>query len=286
MTHKPKALVFTGYGINCEHEHQRALIMAGADADIAHLRDIFDNKVSIHDYDMLHFPGGFSYGDDIAAGKALAGMIKLKKCPCGRTLFQELLEFIDEGKHILGICNGFQVLVALGLLPGLDPSYRQEVALVHNKKGNFINKWCHCYIPKNQPSTLLPKNILLDLPIRHGEGRLYVPVASTQKAILDLGLICLYYSDASGIALTDEAAPNGSWMGCAGLTNPTGQVIGMMPHPEAFLFAQNHPDWSTRNRHSLKVQHPDGFQLFQYMVAQLRRQTKHKPKVPIKAYEC
>lgn len=275
MRGKPKALVLTGFGINCEQEHYFALKLAGADADIVHLSFLWEGKVSIHDYDMLHLPGGFSYADDIAAGKALAGLIKHRKCRHGKTLFEELLHFIHAGKYVLGICNGFQALVSLGLLPGLSYTGEAEVALVHNRQGHFIDRWCHCYIPKIQASVLLPSNTLLDLPIRHAEGRLYVPSKSTKNAILDLGLLCMQYTDKQGNILEEIDTPNGSWMACAGLTNPTGQIVGLMPHPEGYLFAENHPDWAIRKRISNNAELPEGLGLFMHMVAHLRKTFKN-----------
>ncbi len=230
-----KAIVLTGFGINCEEEVAAAFRLAGANAEIVHLNDVFAGVKNIHDYDIAAFPGGFSFGDDIASGKVLANKIKYKKLKNGTTLLDELLLFISEKKYIIGICNGFQVLTRLGLLPNISGNCVQEVTLAHNDSGQFIDNWITVTVSNNISPFLTGMNEV-DLPIRHGEGKLLIANEHIREEIISRKLNCLTYVD----------NPNGAELDCAGLIDVTGQVLGMMPHPEAFLTAYNHPDWNRR----------------------------------------
>ncbi|MCH2044227.1 MAG: phosphoribosylformylglycinamidine synthase subunit PurQ, partial [Saprospiraceae bacterium] len=129
---KVKALVLTGFGINCEEEMAAAYRMAGAEATIIHFNEVLIKGHSIHDYDVLNFPGGFSFGDDLSSGKVMANKIRYKRLPNGKTLLDEIRTFLQEGKYILGVCNGFQMLVRLGLLPNTAIQFEQEATLSAN----------------------------------------------------------------------------------------------------------------------------------------------------------
>tara|TARA_B100001248_G_scaffold241598_1_gene208336 strand:- start:6431 stop:7273 length:843 start_codon:yes stop_codon:yes gene_type:complete len=267
-----RALVLTGFGINCEEEMAAAYRLAGAEADIVHLKDVFSGKACLFDYDILNFPGGFSFGDDLGAGRVLANRLKYKQCATGESFFEQLQRYIAEGKIIIGICNGFQALVTLGLLPGLAPEIQQEVALVSNDSGKFEDRWCHCVVPKYCTSPLLPKGALFDFPVRHGEGKLWVPHEETRELIIRKGLIALQYCTQEG-GITEEYPhnPNGAWMSCAALTDPTGQVLGMMPHPEAYLSFYNHPQWPQRLREEPTAKDEgEGLSLFKHIVEHVR----------------
>ncbi|MCF7919206.1 MAG: phosphoribosylformylglycinamidine synthase subunit PurQ [Candidatus Cloacimonetes bacterium] len=242
-----KALVVTGFGINCEVEMQAAFRIAGAKADIVHLNDIFVGAVKLADFDILSFPGGFSFGDDLGSGKVLANKMKYKKMPDGRLFYDELKSFINAGKFIIGICNGFQFLVKMGLLPNTAGSFEQEVTLTSNDSYQYEDRWVYCKVNPQSSSPFLTGIDVIALPVRHGEGKLIINDKITGKMIIELGLNCLSYCDEEGnITPQYPLNPNGSDLNCAGLTDSTGRVFGMMPHPEAFLAFYNHPDWTRK----------------------------------------
>jgi phosphoribosylformylglycinamidine synthase len=233
-----------GYGINCEEETAAAYRLAGARAEIVHLGEILRGRVSIHEFQIFNLPGGFSFGDDLGSGSVLANMLRHRRLPNGRTLREELEEFLAGGGYILGICNGFQVLVRMGLLPGLTGEWTRQATLTENDSGRFEDRWCLCRVTPGNPSPFLAGLDLLPLPVRHGEGKLVLAGEAVRRQIVARRLNCLTYCDAEGRPAGDYPAnPNGSELACAGLTDPSGQVLGMMPHPEAFLTIYNHPDW-------------------------------------------
>jgi phosphoribosylformylglycinamidine synthase len=235
---RPKALVLYGYGLNCDYETAFALERAGADAVRVHTTDLLEQPGLLWDYHLLAVPGGFSWGDDHGAGVILALRLRL-------ALGSALQEFIDAGRLVIGICNGFQVLVNLGLLPGL-PGRRDErlAALIPNDCGNFRDAWVHL---KAVPSKCVFTQGLdiLELPIRHGEGKFYAdgPVLAE---LADRGQIALKYATPSGHAALGRFPhnPNGSLMDIAGVCDATGRVLGLMPHPEAYVTALQHPTWT------------------------------------------
>ncbi len=250
-----KSLVITGYGINCEEEVAAAYRLAGAIPEIVHLNDIFSGKVDIHSFHIINFPGGFSFGDDIASGKVLANKIKFQKLPDNSTLLDQLKKVLAEKKYILGICNGFQVLTRLGLLPNISGKFEQEVSLAHNIQGKFIDEWVTLKVP-NAATPFIADMDTVELPIRHGEGRLIVLDEKIKHAVIDEKLNCLIYAN----------NPNGSMLDCAGLTDRTGQVFGLMPHPEAFLSVYNHPDWGRRKKQGTINENGDGLKIFKNIV--------------------
>jgi len=268
-----KALIITGFGINCEEEMAAAYRLAGAEAQIVHLNDILVEGLAIHAFDILNFPGGFSFGDDIASGKVLANKIKHKKLPSGNTFIDEIQRFLDDQKYILGVCNGFQVLVKLGLLPDIQGNQAQEVTLTRNDSGKFEDRWCYCKVSGNTQTPFLQGIDLLALPVRHGEGKLVVKDGAVRQHILDHALNCLSYADSVG-NLTAEYPfnPNGSELNCAGLTDRTGQILGLMPHPEAHLSLYNHPNWGQLNRQQPNISEEGaGLRLFKNIVRHLER---------------
>ena len=243
------ALVITGFGINCEEETAAAFRLAGAEARIAHLNDVFGEQLSLHDFDVVAFPGGFSFGDDLGSGKVLANKLTYKRTSSGRRFLDEIERFLGDGKLIIGICNGFQVLVKTGLLPGLDPARRQQVTLTRNDSGRFEDRWVTCRVTGAGNQPFLRGLERIDLPIRHGEGKLVIRDPAVKEAIVSQGLGCLTYVGEDGEATGEYPAnPNGSDLHLAGLTDPTGQILGLMPHPEAYLTEYNHPAWTRRRR--------------------------------------
>jgi phosphoribosylformylglycinamidine synthase subunit PurQ / glutaminase len=235
---KPQALVLYGYGLNTDYECQFALNQAGADAYRVHATDLLENPATLWDYHLLAVPGGFSWGDEHGAGVVLGLRLRL-------ALGAALQEFIASGRLVIGICNGFQVLVNLGLLPGLRGREGQRLAaLLPNDCGNFRDAWVHL---KALPSQcVFTQGLeLLELPIRHGEGKFYADAAVLQQ-LWDRGQIALKYATADGRPAAGRFPenPNGSLMDIAGICDATGRVLGLMPHPEAYTTALQHPNWT------------------------------------------
>ncbi|GAA4055560.1 hypothetical protein GCM10022409_48510 [Hymenobacter glaciei] len=280
----PKALILTGFGINCEEEFAAAYRLAGAQATIVHLNQVLHGQVSIHDFDILNFPGGFSFGDDLGSGVVLANKLRYRQTSAdGRTLLDDIRQFVADGKFVLGICNGFQVLVKLGLLPNLGGDVTPEVTLTHNASGRYEDRWVTLRVNPASRTPFLKGIDKLEVPVRHGEGRLVVPDAATRAAIEASGLNCLSYVDANGDGTSEYPFnPNGADLNCAGLTDPTGQVFGLMPHPEAFLAAYNHPDWARRRRvNPAASEEGEGLRIFRNIVEHIaQRRLPHPPAPP------
>lgn len=268
-----KALVITGYGFNCEEETAAAFNAAGAEASVVHINDIIRGH-SIHDYDIISFVGGFSFGDDIASGRVLANKIRYTRMTTGKTLLEEITSFISAEKYVIGICNGFQVLVKLGLLPALS-GVTQEVTLTKNSSNKYEDRWV--YLKKNpNASTPFLKNIdILALPVRHGEGRLVIGETVRDK-IIENSLNVLSYCTKDG-EITQEypANPNGAELSCAGLSDMSGRVFGLMPHPEAYLTVYNHPDWPRIKRENPAIaDEGDGLAIFKNIVQHITEQKR------------
>jgi phosphoribosylformylglycinamidine synthase subunit PurQ / glutaminase len=236
---KPKALVLYGYGLNCDYETAYALELAGAEAVRVHTTELLENPKILWDYHLLAVPGGFSWGDDHGAGVILALRLKL-------ALGSALQEFIAGGRLVLGICNGFQVLVNLGLLPGLpDHPDARLAALIPNDCGNFRDAWVH--LKAMSSKCVFTQGLeLLELPIRHGEGKFYAP-AEILAELWDRGQIALKYATPEGRPAMGRFPdnPNGSLMDIAGICDATGRVLGLMPHPEAYVSSFQHPTWTS-----------------------------------------
>ena len=234
---KPKALILTGYGINCDYETQHAFNLVGADAKRVHINDIIDKMENLEDYQILAFPGGFSFGDDISSGKVLANKMKFN-------MFDDLQKFIDDSKVIIGICNGFQSMVKLGILPAFERNYKkQTTTLTFNDSGRFEDRWvCLKVNPKSR--CIFTKNIeTLYLPVRHGEGKFVAKEIFLQKLNKN-NQIALWYVDEKGNLSDYPWNPNGSLENIAGICDETGRIFGLMPHPEAYLYKTNNPRWT------------------------------------------
>ena len=238
---KPKVLVLTGYGINCDYETQTAFAQAGADAKRVHINDIIDGKVSLDDYQIIAFPGGFSFGDDIGAGKVLA--VKF-----GFSLGEALRKFVSGGNLVIGICNGFQSLTKLGVLPSTGKTDSQEATLTFNDSGRFEDRWVYLKVNEKSPSIFTKNLDRMYLPVRHGEGKFVAANEKIQSSIIRNQQVPLQYCDEQGNPTQEYPLnPNGSPMAIAGVCDPTGRIFGMMPHPEAYLFRTNHPRWTREN---------------------------------------
>lgn len=248
-----KALVLTGYGLNCDSETNFSLRLAGAQSHRIHINDLIRAektglKTALKDYHILVFGGGFSWADDHGAGVLMASKLK-------HHLGKDMERFIEEGKLILGICNGFQCLVNLGLLPGFEYDYRERrVALTYNDSGNFIDTWVGLKINPESPCVFTKGLSLLELPVRHGEGKFYAANEDIDRLFKN-NQVVMQYADGKGDAAEGEwpLNPNGSRWDIAGICDPTGRIFGLMPHPEAFNHYTNYPDW-TRKKESLRRQ--------------------------------
>jgi len=234
----PKVLVLTGYGINCDTETQFAFNLAGGDAKRVHLNDIIHGKESLDDFHILAIPGGFSFGDDIASGRVLANKFKYN-------LRESVQSFIDEEKLILGICNGFQVMAKLGILPGFDKNYReQQVTLTFNDSGRFEDRWVHLKVNPESKCIFTRGIEKLYLPVRHGEGKFVSKDREIRNRLIQQNHVVVQYVDEDGKFAGYPWNPNGSENNIAGICDETGRIFGMMPHPEAFCHLTNHPRWT------------------------------------------
>ncbi len=224
----PRVLVLTGFGINCDMETQHAFELAGAMAVRVHINDLINGKERLSDYHILAFPGGFSFGDDIASGKVLANMIKYN-------IGEQLQEFISGGKLIIGICNGFQAMVKMGLLPAFNGDYgKQEVTLTFNDSGRFEDRWVHLKLNKRSKCVFTKGIDNIYLPVRHGEGKFMAKTPQVLERLRKNDHIVFQYTDNQGKTAGYPYNPNGSIDNIAGICDETGRIFGMMPHPEAF----------------------------------------------------
>lgn len=237
----PKALVLTGFGINCDMETQFAFKLAGAKAERVHLADLINGKHSLSEFQVMAFPGGFSFGDDIASGKVLANMVRYN-------LGDRIQEFISDGNLIIGICNGFQAMVKMGLLPAFDGNYeKQDVTLTFNDSGRFEDRWVHLKGSRNSRCVFTKDIDMIYLPVRHGEGKFVVKDDAVLQRLKSENHVAFRYVDKNGNSAGYASNPNGSVDNIAGICDKTGRVFGMMPHPEAFLHRTNHPAWTREN---------------------------------------
>jgi len=220
-----KAIVLRAAGINCDMETEYALEMAGAEAQRIHINRIIENKMLLDEFQIIVIPGGFSYGNDVAAGKILANQII-------HHLFEPIQKFIEDGKLVLGICNGFQVLVKTGILPGDNSTNRQEnVTITNNDSGKFEDRWIYL-APQSDKCIFIEPGRQIYLPIAHGEGKVVTKDEATLDELRSEGHIAFKYVDQDGREGDYPVNPNGSMDSIAGLTDTTGRVLGLMPHPE------------------------------------------------------
>jgi len=243
---KVNVLVLTGYGLNCDHETAYAFELAGARARRVHINSLIDGSTDPGDFQIMAFVGGFSWGDDHGAGVIQAVRLKTN-------IGERLVEFVEQGNLVIGICNGFQTLVNLGLLPGFDHDYKsRNVALTFNDCGNFRDDWVHLNVNSASPCVFTRGLDRIELPIRHGEGKLCSD-GSTLKRLIDNRQVVLQYAMADGSSADGQFPhnPNGAAYDIAGICDPTGRVFGLMPHPEAYNHWTNHPDW-TRHKEQMK----------------------------------
>ncbi len=248
-----RAIVITGNGTNCEMEAAHACHLGGFDETvIAHIAEILSGEIRLDDFHFLNMTGGFLDGDDLGSAKAQANRLKnAAVAGSDEKLVDQFTRFIADGKLILGVCNGFQLMVKMGMLPGFDGEYlHQTVTLTHNDCGRFQDRWTYLQVDSDSPSIYtrgIDKGIYL--PVRHGEGKFLCDSAATLARIEAGHLAVLRYSVADYAEATMEfpANPNGSTGAIAALCDPTGRLMGLMPHPEAFVHYTQHPRWTREN---------------------------------------
>ena len=232
-----RAIVLRAAGINCDMETEYALELAGAEAHRVHINRIIENKSLLDEFRIIVLPGGFSYGDDVAAGKILANQIV-------HHLYEPLQRFIEQGKLVLGICNGFQVLVKTGILPGDNSArQRQEVTITDNDSGKFEDRWVYL-AAQTERCVFIEPGRQIYLPIAHAEGKIVTRDEATLERLKSEGHLAFKYVDENGDEGGYPVNPNGSVESIAGLTDTTGRVLGLMPHPERFVRRTQHPRWT------------------------------------------
>jgi phosphoribosylformylglycinamidine synthase subunit PurQ / glutaminase len=221
-------------GTNCDKETAFAFAKVGAQAELVHINSLVRGQSNLSDYQIMALPGGFSYGDDIASGKVFANELRCK-------LSEALKKFIDDGKLIIGICNGFQILVKSGLLPG-NNNFEQEASLIINDSGKFEDRWVYL---KNSGKCVWTKNApeIIHLPVAHGEGKFIVQDNSLLTRLKKNGQVIFRYCNEQGKSSGYPDNPNGSLDDIAGICDETGRILGLMPHPERHMEVLQNPKW-------------------------------------------
>lgn len=259
----PNTLILRTAGTNCDQETKYAFELAGAKAEMQHVNLIMQEPQRLAQFQILALPGGFTYGDDIAAGKVLA--VELMN-----SLRDQLQEFVAKGGLIIGICNGFQVLVKTGLLP--DAKFAgaadRKLTLTNNTSGKFEARWVRLQAPHNTVCVFASPDEELDMPVAHAEGRLVCSDPSVLRRLIDAGQVVYRYTGADGKAPSYPEDPNGSVDNIAGVCDPTGRIFGLMPHPERYLSGWQHPRWTRENRGEAEG---DGLRLFRRAVDYLKK---------------
>lgn len=275
----PKVCILRTAGTNCDRETAFAFTKAGADTELLHINKFLSGKNLLDDYQILALPGGFSYGDDVAAGKILANELRYK-------LIDDIKKFIRDGKLIIGICNGFQVLVKSGLLPG-NADFKQEVSLIINDSGKFEDRWG--YLRRTSRTKI--KNIagsrkagkdegrrtnciwvkdlpeVIYLPVAHGEGKFIIQDEVVLERLRNNNQIVFQYCGQNGELSGYPDNPNGSQDSIAGICDGTGRILGLMPHPERHIDVGQHPRWSDGMRQGVEG---DGLRIFKNAVEYVR----------------
>jgi len=246
---KPKVCILRSAGTNCDKETASAFRLAGAIPEFVHIHSLVGGQRPLEEFHILALPGGFSYGDDIASGKIFANELRFK-------LADSLRQFVDDGKLIIGICNGFQILVKSGLLPA-GREMKQNTSLIINDSGKFEARWVYLKPSGKCVWTKGMKKVIY-LPVAHGEGKFVTADKAVLKGLKKNRQIVFQYCDAEGGPCGYPGNPNGSAEGIAGICDQTGRIFGLMPHPERHVYAVQHP----RNWEFKSVSEGDGLQIF------------------------
>lgn len=258
MSKKIHTLVLTGFGINCDYETAHVFEMAGASAARVHLNDLAERPEQLREAQILAVPGGFSFGDHVASGRILANRMRYR-------LREPLKEFVQAGKLAIGICNGFQVLTKMGMLPLSTGEFAQEATLTHNDSNRYEDRWVTLRGEAGTKCVWTQGIEQIEVPVRHGEGKFVPRDEALLKQLEANGQVVFRYATSEGARAGGAypANPNGSVADIAGICDPSGRIFGLMPHPEAFWHRTNHPQWT---RASLPEEGA-GMQLFRNAVA-------------------
>ncbi len=266
MASEIPVLIITGHGLNCEAESKYAWELAGANPELIHFSDLLAQPELLRRFAGLMFVGGFAYGDHMTSGHVFAARVRHR-------LSEEVGRFIAEGKVIMGVCNGFQIIVKLGLLPGLNGEYfTQKLSLIQNDCGTFQNYWVRLRFESASPCIFTRGLDRIPLPIRHGEGKVFTLDRDLLQRLESAGCVPCRYADPATGEATQEFPhnPNGSLNAIAGLCDPSGRIFGMMPHPEAYLYPENHPQWELQKLRGALPEHGLGLALFRNAVDHLK----------------
>ncbi len=256
MVKDVRVMVLRAPGTNADRELAFAFELAGGNARLTHINELISGAQKLADYQILALPGGFSYGDDLGAGKVQANEMRLR-------IFDDLKTFIERGSLILGVCNGFQALIKTGILPGPPDPALPHITLTNNDSGKFECRWVRMVVEPGTKCVWTAGMERLESPVRHGEGKL---IAGEEMAY-KLRPVFYYANSRWQPTATYPANPNGSMNNIAGLTDDTGRVFALMPHPEGFVRASQHPQWTRRH-----VEEPgQGLKIFQNGVAAARQ---------------
>lgn len=269
MAIKPKIIILKTEGTNCDEELFHAFKIAGGDPKLVHVNELRDKKENLNNYNILAIPGGFSYGDDIVSGKILA--VELTSF-----FSKELKKFIErKDTLIIGVCNGFQVLVRTGLLP-FRTLGKMQATLTNNDSGHFDCRWVNLKIDANNRCVFLRHSErsegsdIVSFQVAHGEGKFFTDEKTLEKVEKEKLVTFSYIDDKGKPTQKYPENPNGSLNAIAGITDTTGRILGLMPHPERFIFREQHPNWRRlkidkpiRQAQDLR---PQGLPIFENMI--------------------
>ena len=273
-----RALVLTGYGLNCDYETDYAFKSAGAESHRVHINELimgekWGSAASLDDYQVVVFGGGFAWADDHGAGVIFATKLRFN-------IGEQIERFIQQGKLVMGICNGFQCLVNLGLLPAFKNNYQERrVALLTNDHRNYINVWVKLRLNPQSPCVFTRGMGFIEVPVRHGEGKFTAEPADIQQ-LFSANQVVAQYAKENGEPAQGEwpLNPNGAMHDIAGICDPTGRIFGLMPHPEAFNHFTNHPNWTLKKEALLRAGKKldnlegDGIKLFRNAVEYCKKE--------------
>ena len=257
---QPKVLILTGYGINCDEETRFAWEYAGAKGDIVHVNDLIANPSMLSSYQIFTFPGGFSYGDDTGSGKALANRIR-------NNLSDEFAAFLSRDVLVLGICNGFQVMVALGIVPGYSPFGNADVALERNSTDRYQCRWVDLSINRDSNCVFTKGLTHLHVPVAHGEGNFYASREMLDRLDAANQTVMHYAKDGRPAKGEFPYNPNGAARDIASICDPTGRIMGMMPHPERNILFTQRDDYTAKREEIIRKggtlpEESEGIELF------------------------
>ena len=253
MRIKPRVCILRSDGTNCDQELYYAFEKAGSLPEYVHVNELRKKDKKLSDFQIVALPGGFSYGDDIASGKVLAVELMSK-------LQGDLQTFIDKKGFLLGVCNGFQTLIRTGLLP-FGTLGKMQATLTHNDSGHFECRWVQIKAEDSKATYLNDLNFPMHVAVNHGEGKIFADQKIIDR-IEQENLVVFRYVDKNGDATSEYPEnPNGSLNAIAGITDASGRILGLMPHPEKFVDTTQYPNFRRE-----KIEKPHGLMFYERIV--------------------